>query len=104
LDDTALNDDGAQVLALSCHRLQYTAVGGTYVTAVGVMALAQRCTWARAAAGTHAEKMAIHIEMPICNLEICHLTIDVEIDFTSLRARFPSIYIVGANWDQDDHQ
>ena len=93
LDDAGVTDDGVQVLASSCHRLQYASVGGTYVTAVGALALAQRCTLARASAGMRIERMAFGLQMPRFNLCLYRLADDV--DVLSLSERFPSISILG---------
>jgi hypothetical protein len=80
-------------LASSCHELQYAAVGGTYVTAVGAIALAERCTWAQERADTHVEKTAIRVDFALFNLALYRLAYDV--DVASLSELFSRISILG---------
>ena len=80
-------------MASSCHELQYAAVGGTYVTAVGAIALAERCTWAQDRADTHVEKTVIRIDFALFNLALYYLA--HQVDVASLGELFPRISILG---------
>jgi len=80
-----LTDAGAQLLAASCHKLQYAQVGGTYVTSIGAQALAERCSLAQASTGCKGK-----------GFNLCVYRNDItDAEIASLRARFPVIHVFG---------
>jgi hypothetical protein len=99
-DETDLTDVGVQSL-VSCLRLQWAHVGGTHVTAVGAMALAQRCSLACASAHTHVAKTLIDIQMGYFNVCLYRLNDDRlylrehHMSIYSLNELFPNITVFG---------
>ena len=91
MNDTAVTDEGVHLLAASNHKLQYAAVGGTYVTEIGAAALADRCTLAQASRGKRLERTQFYSAPPF-NLCLYRLGLSVEV-CEALALRFPLICI-----------